>query len=389
MLSRSGCQTRRWCLQKHLFKHEMCDLAIIASPSELVRLANFHLSPFVFNAGGSGALLLIEPENSVLFSDNIARPFLDNAFVEDVIAPVWYNGKTSAGERRQTWETALIDFLGERGDLGRRRTIGLEPHFTSTRLLERLRERSPGLSIVDLEPMLATARRKKDPDEILLMRGSIAAGEAGHAVALERIVPGMSELEAYNLVRDAACEHLGRQAIVYGDFVSGPRTDLVGGPPSARVVEPGDRFLLDFSVVVHGYRGDFANTFVVGGRPTDSERKRFELCREAMSEGEKLLRSGTRAREVDQAVRSVFSREKKEVWFPSHAGHGLGLAHPEAPFIVPESEETLQADDVVTLEPGQYEPGVVGMRFERNYLITETGFEILSKHELRLEQGIN
>src|SRR5262249_56110868 len=39
--------------------------------------------------------------------------------------------------------------------------------------------------------------------------------------------------------------------------------------------------------------------------------------------------------------------------FPPHAGHGLGLTHPEAPFLVREANETLLAGDVVTLEIGR------------------------------------
>ena len=63
----------------------------------------------------------------------------------------------------------------------------------------------------------------------------------------------------------------------------------------------------------------------------------------------------------------------------------IGLGHPEPPFLVPESSDTLLAGDVLTLEPGLYRAGIGGMRFERNYLITETGYELLSKHRLTLE----
>jgi len=70
--------------------------------------------------------------------------------------------------------------------------------------------------------------------------------------------------------------------------------------------------------------------------------------------------------------------------FPSHTGHGLGLGHPEPPYLVPESIETLQAHDVVALEPGLFLPAVGGMRFERNYLITDCGHEMLTRHQLGL-----
>jgi Xaa-Pro aminopeptidase len=62
----------------------------------------------------------------------------------------------------------------------------------------------------------------------------------------------------------------------------------------------------------------------------------------------------------------------------------LGLGHPDPPYIVPESHETLQAGDVITLEPGFYEKGTGGFRYERNYLITDSGYQLLSHHHIGL-----
>src|SRR5262249_19576814 len=70
--------------------------------------------------------------------------------------------------------------------------------------------------------------------------------------------------------------------------------------------------------------------------------------------------------------------------FGHHAGHGLGLTHPEAPFFVAEADETLLENDVVTLEPGLYVEGVGGIRIEHNYRITAAAHERLSHHEIAL-----
>jgi Xaa-Pro aminopeptidase len=87
---------------------------------------------------------------------------------------------------------------------------------------------------------------------------------------------------------------------------------------------------------------------------------------------------------VYDAVRGVFEKAGVADSVPHHAGHGLGLAHPEAPYLVRNSTETLAAGDVVTLEPGLYVDGVGGDRIEHNYLITATGYERLSNHTLSL-----
>jgi Xaa-Pro aminopeptidase len=103
-----------------------------------------------------------------------------------------------------------------------------------------------------------------------------------------------------------------------------------------------------------------------------------------MAAGEKELRAGAACLAVYRAVRGVFERAGMADAFPHHAGHGLGLTHPEAPFIVRHATETLLAGDVVTLEPGLYVTGVGGVRIEHNYMITDRGYERLSNHTIEL-----
>jgi Xaa-Pro aminopeptidase len=144
--------------------------------------------------------------------------------------------------------------------------------------------------------------------------------------------------------------------------------------------------LIDFSVVVSGYRSDFTNTFAVGGGPTHRQRELFEACVGALRAGEASLKPGTHARAVDAAVRGHFASLALDQYFPTHSGHGLGLGHPEPPYFVPDSSDTLQAGDVVALEPGLYVDGVGGMRYERNYLVTTNGPETLSNHQISIDQ---
>jgi Xaa-Pro aminopeptidase len=105
---------------------------------------------------------------------------------------------------------------------------------------------------------------------------------------------------------------------------------------------------------------------------------------EAMAAGEAQLRAGASCLKVYEAVCGVFGRACIEKYFPHHAGHGLGLTHPEAPFFVRNADEELLAGDVVTLEPGLYVPDRGGIRIEHNYLIGEQEFERLSGHTISL-----
>jgi Xaa-Pro aminopeptidase len=136
-------------------------------------------------------------------------------------------------------------------------------------------------------------------------------------------------------------------------------------------------------VIVDGYRSDFTNT-VSAGPPSPEVQRMFDACHEALQAGAAALRPGVRAVDIYETVAAPLRQSGWGDTFTHHAGHGLGLAHPEPPILVAESTDVLEAGDVVTLEPGLYVPGVGGIRLEHNYLLTETGARCLSPHELRL-----
>jgi Xaa-Pro aminopeptidase len=381
MLTAEGCAARRERLWRAL--PAPCDVLVVADPAHLTYFAGYVPSPFVFRTVESGAVLLLEPGRATLVADDMMGPYLDQAFADLRVAPVWYDGKHSAPYRRGRLVESALGCLASMS--GQR--FGVELSSVPAGLVEGLRATNPNLEIVDIGPLIRPLRRSKHADEIDVMRRSMRAGEAGLAAALEKVRPGMTELDVYLIVQNAAMAELGEQAIVYGDFASGPRCEIdKGGPPTARRIEAGDLLLVDFSVIVSGYRGDFTNTFAVGGGPTPRQRALFEACCGALRAGEARLKAGTAARDVDTAVRGHFASLGLDQHFTSHSGHGIGLGHPEPPYFVPESSDTGQAGDVVALEPGLYVEGTGGMRYERNYLITADGFEVLSNHEIRIEQ---
>src|SRR5205085_3632983 len=114
------------------------------------------------------------------------------------------------------------------------------------------------------------------------------------------------------------------------------------------------------------------------------QQRLYDLCIAAMKAGEGQLKEGASCLAVYEAVRGAFEQGGMAEHFPHHAGHGLGLSHPEAPYFVRHADETLLAGDVVTLEPGLYIDGIGGIRIEHNYLIGDRTFERLSNHTIAL-----
>lgn len=375
MLTKSGCQLRRQRLWDAL--QNKPELILIADPQYLFYFANYVQSPFIFRSNDAGAVLLLHADGqAVLVADSMSKGFAEVAHVDEAILPVWYDGHHSAPPR----EAFLVDNVLAQIKKNKWQRIGMEFSAVPAGILAGLAH----TQTTNIDPIIPGLKRSKDADELELLNRSMRAGEAGMAAALTGVKAGMSELEIYFLVQNAAVSALGTQAIVYGDFVTGPRTEAVGGPPSDRVVQAGDLVLLDFSTVIGQYRGDFANTHICAGKPTAKQQEIYHACLEAMAAGENQLKAGTPAKDVYHAVHQAFVERKLADYFPHHAGHGIGLGHPEAPFLVSESSETLVSGDVVTLEPGLYIKGLCGMRYERNYLINASGYELLSKHELTL-----
>jgi Xaa-Pro aminopeptidase len=380
MLTPEGCAARRKRLWDAL--PTPCDALILGDPQSLIYFANYYPSPFVFRTSDASAFLILEPDRATLVADSMVKPYLDQAHVDRVVAPDWYDGEHSAPHRKLHLVGTVLGVLGKL----KASRFGIESADVPLGVEELPGAAHHKLNWLDLGDLVRGLRRAKDPDEIALIRRSVHAGEAGHAAALAGLRPGMTELDAFLLVQRAATEAAGEQVMIYGDFASGPRCETEhGGPPTHRKIEPGDLFILDYSVIVHGYRADFTNTFAVGGAPTAGQRDLFRVCLDALAAGESTLKPGTPARSVDKAVRGLAVSRGLGHAYMSHSGHGLGLSHPEPPYFVPESDGTLVAGDVVALEPGLYVPGVGGMRFEHNYLITADGFETLTHHRLTLE----
>ena len=98
MLTAEGCAARRERLWEAL--PSACDVLIVGDPSHLIYFAGYVPSPFVFRTVESGALLLLEPGRATLVADDMLGPFLEQAFVDERVAPTWYDGQHSAPYRR-------------------------------------------------------------------------------------------------------------------------------------------------------------------------------------------------------------------------------------------------------------------------------------------------
>ena len=364
MLSAEGCRQRRQQFWELLDPKPDTDHVRLADPIHLMYLANFHVDPFHFSGNFGGYLIVRSDGHAKLIHDDRLPDSVQDAHVDERVVIPWYDGQSPGQGPRQL---VLLESVNPNVPGG-----------------FRIHDR-PGDPIgKQIITTLAQMRRQKTEEEISIFQQCCRACDAGHKWARESIQPGMTELDVYNGVATACIQTVGYPVIVYGDFAVSPGTARRGGPPTRNVLKNGDMFILDYSVVIAGYRCDYTNTLVVGKNPNPDQQRLYDLCREAMSVGESEIRAGSDCREIFHKANQVFEREHMAEHFPHHLGHGLGLTHPEAPYLVRHATDTLMAGDIITLEPGLYVDGIGGIRIENNYLITENGYKKLSGHDIVL-----
>jgi len=131
------------------------------------------------------------------------------------------------------------------------------------------------------------------------------------------------------------------------------------------------------------YWGDMTRTVVRGTPPPEVERM-WDAVREAQQLGVDMIRPGVNGRDVHLAICELFKRRgyaslpsayrdiPSGARFIHGTGHGLGLEIHEFPR-VSDVDVVLEVGDVVTVEPGLYDPRLGGIRIEDLVVVTEEG----------------
>ncbi len=141
-----------------------------------------------------------------------------------------------------------------------------------------------------------------------------------------------------------------------------------------------------------GYFGDLTRT-VVRGKASERVRQMYAAVGQAQQVAMKAIRDGQACQPIHQAVVDEFEalgfptrRHKGHMeGFFHGTGHGLGLEIHEGPGIGRLSNDTLQTNHVVTVEPGLYYPGTGGIRLEDVVVVQKRGAKRLTNLPHQLE----
>lgn len=235
--------------------------------------------------------------------------------------------------------------------------------------------------LVDIDQPMWRLRRRKDTDELAMIRHAIRCTEAMYRRAREIIEVGITELEVFNQLHQVAVETAGEPLTALGNDY---QCNSPGGPPRNRAACDGELFILDLGPAYRGYYADNCRTIAVNRRPTDQQQHAWERIVSVLDMVERTVRPGVSCRELFRTAKAMLDEYHPNA-FSHHLGHGFGLFPHEAPHLNPNWDDTFEEGDVFTAEPGLYADELAaGIRLEQNYRVTSNGVERLTNFGLEL-----
>jgi Xaa-Pro aminopeptidase len=284
-----------------------------------------------------------------------------------------------AAEQVQGYEAVQVgrDMAGDMARRLRGRT-GFDDEHVSVALHGKLAEKAgEGVELMGAGGLVEQLRAVKDETEVAAMRVAAELATEAYESLLELGLAGRTEREvATALVR--FMEDRGAEGASFDPIVaSGAHGALPHAVPRDEVIPKGTLVVVDLGAQVDGYCSDCTRTIATGPL-ADTARETYDLVLRAQVDALGAVRAGAGCAAVDAVARDVIEAAGHGERFGHGLGHGVGLEVHEAPRLGKTADGDLEAGNAVTVEPGVYLPGVVGVRIEDLVIVTEGEPEVLT-----------
>ncbi len=264
-------------------------------------------------------------------------------------------------------------------------------------------------ALVDARDVIHEMRLCKRPEEKEVMREANQITMEAHELAMRYCRPGIAEYQLEALI-EFHFRRNGAEFPAYPTIVgSGNNATILHYTDNRDVLRRGEMVLIDAGCEYGDYAGDITRSYPVDGHFSSPQRKVYQSVLEAQIAAiedvepglpfdklqertvERLTRSlvefGVLAGDVDELI----EEEAYKDYYPHKVGHWLGIdVHDVGMYREREGDwKELEPGMVVTIEPGLYFPEDdeevpeplrgIGVRIEDDVMVTETGYENLSK----------
>lgn len=259
------------------------------------------------------------------------------------------------------------------------KTLGFEEESLLYKEFDHLKELK-GIELIALEDFVEDLRQIKTEEEIGKIKKACEITDMCFRDILKKIKLGITELELKSEIEFYLNRYGGNAfspIVAFGENAAVPHHIASG-----QRLTTNSFVLLDFGAKFEGYCSDMSRT-VFFGKADNQQIELYETVKEAQEMALEKLKEwkdeNFQASSLHEIAESHISKMGFET-FPHSLGHGVGLQVHEAPLVSKFSEgNELEENMVITIEPGIYQINSGGVRIEDVVLLTEGGFEILTK----------
>jgi Xaa-Pro aminopeptidase len=262
--------------------------------------------------------------------------------------------------------------------------------------VERLKQMFPSSEILDATPHIAFLRMKKSESELSFLRKAIRLTVDGQRAAAAQIGIGKFEYEVEATLefefRRKGASRPGFPSIVG----SGANATILHYDKNAREMRDGDLVVVDAGAEYGGYTADITRTYPVSGKFSPRQKEIYDIVLAAQEAALKQVKVGavtSKNGPIHRAAYDYINTHGKDLkggslghYFIHGTSHHLGLDVHDA---VDDLNRPLEPGMVISIEPGVYIPEEdIGIRIEDDVLVTESGYELLSKDLPRQSEEI-
>lgn len=255
------------------------------------------------------------------------------------------------------------------------KTIGLETENFSILALKELRKQFKRIKIKDISKACYDIRKVKCADEVKIIKQGCKITDEIMLDCFKNFKKFKTESEVkayleYN-AKKKGCD-LAFPTIV----ASGKNSALAHHQTEDKRLTKGF-CIIDFGVKYKGYCTDITRTIYLG-KPKKQEIELYNILLGCQNSTIKQVKIGARC--ADLFIHAQKQLGKYAKYFNHGLGHGIGAQIHESPNLYTESKDVLVKDMTFTIEPGIYLKDS-GIRIEDDILVTDKGYEILTKTE--------
>jgi len=350
------------------------DAMFIINPKNIMYLLGFKIE--------SETLILIPNEDALKCNGDI-KIFLNALELDEAKKNI--NKNKDLSKNIEIFEIPLGDsrFVSETIKNFGYNNVGFEDDYLTMNKIKEWEQKYEISNFIGLSEAILEARLIKTEEEIERIKKAANLGDIGFKTIYNSIEEGMSErdlaAEAEYAMRKAGSDGTAFDTII----ATGINSSFPHATISEKKIKEGDVVLVDIGATFKGYHSDMSRTFIFG-RVDEKKADLINIVNESQKLALDSIKIGINCKELDKITRNYFI-EKKEEWssrFIHSLGHGVGLDIHERPYISSNSQDIIQENMVITIEPGLYIPGLGGARTEDLILIKKNGNISLSKSQI-------